>query len=159
MTQRSQVDTLTRSRMMARVRSKDTTPELKVRRTAHQLGYRFRLHRKDLPGTPDLCFPGRRTVIFVHGCFWHQHENCARAGRPKTGAEFWDAKLDRNAARDAEAATRLQADGWKVVVMWECEIKSADGLEAALKAALGELPNGSAPTGRLENRDGGMRLT
>ncbi|WP_433942593.1 very short patch repair endonuclease [Brevundimonas diminuta] len=131
---------MTRAQMMSRVRSKNTLPELRVRKAAHGLGYRFRLHRRDLPGSPDLCFPAWRTVIFVHGCFWHQHEGCSRAGRPKTRPEFWDAKLDRNIRRDADAVARLEADGWNVGIIWECETNSRPDLEARLTGILGCRP-------------------
>lgn len=125
-----------RSRVMARVKGKDTKPELKVRRLAHALGYRFRLQRKDLPGTPDLTFPGRRKVIFVHGCFWHGHD-CARGARkPKQNAAYWTAKIARNRVRDAEAVKALEAQGWSVLTVWECEMKDADALAQRLTAFL-----------------------
>ena len=127
-----------RSRVMARVKGKNTKPEMKVRRLAHGLGYRFRLHRKDLPGSPDLVFPGRRKVIFVHGCFWHGHD-CARGSRkPKTRAEYWAAKIQRNQARDAAAIEGLQRQGWAVLTLWECELKDAEVVAERLKAFLGE---------------------
>ncbi|MEQ8406419.1 MAG: very short patch repair endonuclease [Oceanicaulis sp.] len=126
-----------RSRVMARVKGKDTKPELKVRRLAHALGYRFRLHRKDLPGTPDLAFPGRRKVIFVHGCFWHGHA-CARGARkPKTRADYWAAKIARNRARDAAAQAALSELGWDALVLWECELKDVDALAGRLRRFLG----------------------
>ena len=122
---------------MARVKGKDTAPELKLRRLAHAMGYRFRLHRKDLPGSPDLVFPKRRAVIFVHGCFWHGHD-CARGARqPKQNAEYWSAKIARNRARDAKVQEALRAQGWRVAVIWECEMKDLDALTARLKAFLG----------------------
>lgn len=127
-----------RSRVMARVKGKNTKPEMKVRRLAHGLGYRFRLHRKDLPGSPDLVFPGRRKVIFVHGCFWHGHD-CARGRRkPKTRAEYWAAKIERNQARDAAAIEGLQRRGWAVLTLWECELKDAEVVAERLEAFLGE---------------------
>ncbi|HEY0028773.1 MAG TPA: DNA mismatch endonuclease Vsr [Allosphingosinicella sp.] len=108
---------------MARVRSKDTSPELVVRRIAHRLGYRFRLHRRDLPGTPDLVFPMYRAVIFVHGCFWHQHA-CSRGSRiPKTNQDYWKPKLERNVLRDSTARSRLTEQKWRVLVIWECETR------------------------------------
>ncbi len=112
-----------RSAQMALVKGKNTRPELRVRRLAHALGYRFRLHRRDLPGTPDLVFPGRRAVIFVHGCFWHRHPapGCWRARLPKSRPEFWVPKLEANVARDAEQIAALEALGWRVLVIWECE--------------------------------------
>jgi DNA mismatch endonuclease (patch repair protein) len=108
---------------MALVRSKDTKPELLVRRLVHSLGYRFRLHRRDLPGVPDLVFPGRRKIIFVHGCFWHRHSDpaCWRSRIPKTKPEFWIPKLEANTARDAVAEAGLRKLGWDVLMVWECE--------------------------------------
>lgn len=120
-----------RSRLMARVRSKDTAPELAVRRAAHALGARFRLHRRDLPGCPDLAFVGRRKVIFVHGCFWHQHSGCKRSRPPATRTEYWAPKLARNVDRDSASLAALNRLGWKVLVIWECETRSA-GLRDAL---------------------------
>ncbi|MFP4519095.1 MAG: very short patch repair endonuclease [Oceanicaulis sp.] len=126
-----------RSRVMARVKARDTRPELKVRKLAHALGYRFRLHRKDLPGTPDLAFPGRRKVIFVHGCFWHGHD-CARGSRkPKTRAAYWAAKIARNRERDARTCAALAELGWESLTLWECELKDIDALAARLKRFLG----------------------
>ena len=114
-----------RSRTMAAVRSKDTKPEMLVRRAAHALGYRFRLHRKDLPGKPDLVFPSRKAVIFVDGCYWHGHD-CKRGARmPKTNVEYWQAKIARNMKRDANNIATLEADGWQVLTIWECELKVA----------------------------------
>jgi DNA mismatch endonuclease (patch repair protein) len=109
---------------MALVRAKDTKPELVVRQLIHSLGYRFRLHRRDLPGVPDVVFPSRRKVIFVHGCFWHQHSipSCWRSRLPKTRQEFWIPKLKANTARDAIAVTALKEEDWDVLVVWECEI-------------------------------------
>lgn len=126
-----------RSAVMRAVRGKDTGPELKVRRAAHALGYRFRLHRKDLPGSPDLVFPRLKTVVFVHGCFWHGHD-CARGARtPKTNTDYWRAKIARNVARDARTAAELAALGWKVETLWECELKDLSVLNDRLKHALG----------------------
>ncbi|MEF2549421.1 very short patch repair endonuclease [Aurantimonas sp. E1-2-R+4] len=119
------VDKLTpeaRSRLMARVKGKHTKPEMIVRRTAHGLGYRFRLHRKDLPGRPDLAFPRLRKVIFVHGCFWHRHD-CPRGTTPRTNRSFWDKKLARNVERDSAAIVALEAAGWSPLVVWECETR------------------------------------
>ncbi|WP_366940830.1 very short patch repair endonuclease [uncultured Amaricoccus sp.] len=112
-----------RSAQMRLVRGKDTGPEMVVRRLAHGLGYRFRLHRRDLPGAPDLVFAGRRGIVFVHGCFWHRHGDpgCWRARLPKSRPEFWVPKLSANAARDASVEAALRADGWEVLVIWECE--------------------------------------
>ena len=120
-----------RSRQMARVRSKDTKPEMTVRRLVHGLGYRYRLHRRDLSGSPDLVFPGRRKVILVHGCFWHRHPapSCKLARMPKSRLEFWEPKLTANAERDARALRALEAAGWRALTLWECEIKSNHDLE------------------------------
>ncbi|MCD9098215.1 very short patch repair endonuclease [Luteimonas fraxinea] len=122
-----------RSRTMRAVRSKDTQPELIVRRLAHALGFRFRLHRKDLPGSPDLVFPARKKVIFVNGCFWHGHD-CARGNRqPKTNADYWFAKIARNKVRDARALEQLRNTGWNTLVLWECELKDLGSLKRILE--------------------------
>ena len=120
------VDVLTpmqRTRCMKAIRGCDTQPEMFVRSLTHQLGYRFRLHRKDLPGKPDIVFPSREKVIFVHGCFWHQHPRCKYATRPKTREEFWANKLDGNRERDKLQIRELKRLGWSVLVVWECQIK------------------------------------
>jgi len=123
-----------RSRLMSRVRSADTKPEMIVRRRLHAAGLRFRLHRRDLPGRPDLVLPRLRIAVFVHGCFWHGHEECDRGRRrPKTRTEFWDRKLRENRDRDARVAAELQALGWRVVTVWECETKRLEDLEQALE--------------------------
>ncbi len=109
-----------------------------VRRAAHALGYRFRLHRKDLPGRPDLVFPSRRAVIFVHGCFWHRHPGCRMASTPKTRVEFWSAKFDRNVQRDAAVIDALEAAGWRVLVIWECETRDRKWLEDKLSGFLAD---------------------
>lgn len=113
-------------------------PELTVRQLAHSLGYRFRLHRKDLPGCPDLVFPSRRAVIFVHGCFWHQHpdHHCKLARQPKSRRHYWEPKLTRNATRDAAALAKLKDQGWRTMVIWECEIKDYSNLERRIKKFL-----------------------
>lgn len=112
-----------RSRIMSLVRGKHTSPEMTVRRLVHGMGYRFSLHRKDLPGKPDLVFAPRRKVVFVHGCYWHGHSDprCRRARVPKTRREFWQAKISRNAARDGIAEQALRKTGWDVLTIWECE--------------------------------------
>ena len=125
--------TSARSTNMAKVRGKDTKPEMAVRRAAYALGLRFRLHRRDLPGTPDLIFPKRKTAIFVHGCFWHRHEGCSKAGAPKTRAAFWQAKFDRNVARDARNADALRATGWTVGTIWECDTRDPEKLSDQLR--------------------------
>jgi len=118
---------LERSRNMASIRSKGMKPELAVRKAAHALGFRFRLHRKDLPGKPDLAFPKYRAVIFVHGCFWHQHADprCLDGRPPKSNQAYWGPKLARNLERDAASRAALEAQGWRVLVIWECETKDA----------------------------------
>ncbi|MGA9111925.1 MAG: very short patch repair endonuclease [Smithella sp.] len=117
-----------RSWIMSRVRGKDTSPELRVRSLAHRLGYRFRLHRKDLVGKPDLVFSTRKKVIFVHGCFWHGHD-CARGKRtPKTNSKYWIEKIRKNIERDIKNQAELTSLGWNVLVVWECETKDLDEL-------------------------------
>ena len=125
-----------RSAVMRAVKSTNTSPERRVRSFVHRLGFRFRLHRRDLPGTPDLVFPGRGKVIFVHGCFWHRHEGCSRATTPATNAEFWLAKLARNVARDAAQMKALKKLGWKVLVVWECQIRDEAKLASRLRRFL-----------------------
>lgn len=121
-----------RSWLMSRVRSKDTTPELIVRRLAHSMGYRFRLHRNDLPGKPDLIFPKLKVVLFVHGCFWHRHCGCPKASVPKSRTAFWLKKFEANVARDSAVVSRLTELGWRVVTIWECETKDRQRLEGAM---------------------------
>jgi DNA mismatch endonuclease (patch repair protein) len=133
------VDKLTpqrRSDNMRAIRSKDTSPEVALRSLVHRLGYRFRLHRKDLPGRPDLVFPGRRKVIFAHGCFWHQHPGCREGRIPGSRLDYWEPKLKRNQIRDAANIAQLEAQGWKVLVVWECELKDAASLGRVLKRFL-----------------------
>jgi DNA mismatch endonuclease (patch repair protein) len=127
-----------RSQVMARVRGKDTAPELKVRRLLWRAGYRYRLHAKDLPGRPDLALPGRRAVVFVHGCFWHGHD-CARGARaPKANAAYWSAKIERNRARDVRVAGELEAAGWRPLTVWECELRDEPALLDRLRGELGQ---------------------
>ena len=115
-----------RSRNMSAIKSKNTKPEIKVRKVLHSMGYRFRLHSKDLPGSPDIVLPKYKTVIFVHGCFWHRHENCKYASTPKTRQEFWEAKFRENINRDKLNQENLSSKGWKIIIVWECEIKDKD---------------------------------
>jgi DNA mismatch endonuclease (patch repair protein) len=122
---------------MARVRGVDTKPELIVRRLLHALGYRFRLHRRDLAGSPDIVLPRRRRAVFVHGCFWHRHEGCRLASSPKTRRDFWEAKFTRNVERDARAVSDLRRDGWAVTIVWECETRSPQSLATRLQEELG----------------------
>lgn len=125
-----------RSQIMQAIKSRNTGPELTVRRLAHRLGYRYRLHRKDLPGRPDLVFPARKKVIFVHGCFWHAH-SCKYGRAPQSRQDYWLPKLKRNQERDAENRAELAALGWEVLTLWECELKDLGGLADRLKAFLG----------------------
>jgi len=134
-----------RSWIMSRVRGKDTSPEMIVRSLVHRLGYRFRLHRKDLPGKPDLTFPSRRKVIFVHGCFWHGHD-CLRGDRkPKSNVEYWRNKIRRNNQRDEVNQQRLKELGWDFLVIWECQIKDQEKLKTILVDFL-ESPSSSPST-------------
>lgn len=135
------MDTLTpaqRSKRMGRVKSRDTTPEWTVRRLLHGLGYRYRLHAKELPGRPDIVFRSRKKAIFVHGCFWHQHPEpgCPLARRPKSRHEFWSAKFEANIARDAVVIERLAQLGWKVLLVWECQLRDTDALREQLREFL-----------------------
>lgn len=125
-----------RSAVMRAVKSKNTTPEMTVRRLLHQAGYRFRLHRDDLPGKPDIVFPGKRAVIFIHGCFWHQHPGCRHADRPSSNNPYWNKKLNRNIERDKAHAAALHEQGWKVLILWECEIRKG-GMLPTIKKFLG----------------------
>src|SRR5689334_12239074 len=129
-------DTAKRSAVMAAIRGKDTKPELAVRKALTALGARYRLHRKDLPGSPDIVLPGRRLVVFVHGCFWHGHGFARGARAPKGNAGYWTAKLERNRARDAAALAALAAAGWRAEVVWECELRDAAALTARLAGLL-----------------------
>jgi DNA mismatch endonuclease (patch repair protein) len=121
---------------MRSVKAKNTKPEMIVRRLAHGLGYRYRLHQAGLPGKPDLVFGSRRAVIFVHGCFWHSHDGCARATKPSANAKFWQDKLSRNTARDARHLAALAEIGWRTLVIWECETKDRQSLSARLQEFL-----------------------
>lgn len=124
-----------RSRAMSRVKNKHTKPEVEVRSMLHRMGYRFRLHRRDLPGAPDIVLPRRRKVIFVHGCFWHSHD-CPRGKRPSTRTEFWDVKLDANVERDQKICEALKNQHWDVLTVWECELKSPHAVREKLKRFL-----------------------
>lgn len=125
-----------RSEIMRRVRSKDTSPERKVRSLLHRRGFRFRLHRKDLPGAPDIVLPKYDTVIFVHGCFWHRHPGCSRATTPATRREYWLPKFERTVRRDAKNQAELRRLGWNVVIVWECELRDLDELGRWLENAV-----------------------
>jgi DNA mismatch endonuclease (patch repair protein) len=116
-------DPETRSRTMRAVKGKDTTPEMVVRRLVHSMGYRYRLHRQDLPGKPDMVFPRLRKIVFIHGCFWHGHD-CPRGARmPKANQDYWQKKISGNSLRDGRSVAALQSQGWRVAVIWECELK------------------------------------
>ena len=125
-----------RSEIMARVRSKNSRPELVVRKLVFSLGYRYRLHAKDLPGHPDLVFRKRRKVIFVHGCFWHRHAACALARLPKSRLDFWEPKLEGNKQRDQRNRRALNSEGWKVLTIWECQLKKTERLESTVRRFL-----------------------
>lgn len=125
-----------RSEIMSHVRPENTKPERLVRSTLHMMGFRFRLHSVGLPGTPDIVLPKYRSVIFVHGCFWHRHSSCKRATTPVHNADFWKAKFDRNTRRDAQKISALEAMGWKVFIIWECETKNAEALSRKLHKML-----------------------
>ena len=125
-----------RSEIMSRIRGRDTRPELIVRRIAHGLGFRFRLHRKDLPGRPDIVFPRHQAVIVVHGCFWHRHPGCKRASSPKTRVRYWQNKFEDNVVRDRRNETALRDLGWKVMVIWECETKDHEAVAARIESFL-----------------------
>ena len=151
---------LERSRNMASIRSKDMKPELAVRKLAHALGFRFRLHRKDLPGKPDLVFPKFRAVIFVHGCFWHQHDDprCLDGRAPKSNLDYWGPKLARNLERDASSRAMLERQGWRSLVIWECETKDARALATKIagflnSAAENEIATTLAPASPERRRD------
>ncbi|WP_168795966.1 very short patch repair endonuclease [Paraburkholderia aromaticivorans] len=138
------MDSLTpreRSERMARVKAKNTKPELAVRSLVHRMGFRYRLHGKGLPGRPDLVFARRRKAIFVHGCFWHRHQGCRLARLPKTRLDFWLPKLDANAARDRKVERQLAELGWKIMVIWECEVKDQAALMSRIRAFLDDTEN------------------
>jgi DNA mismatch endonuclease (patch repair protein) len=121
-----------RSALMRRVSRKNSKPEVVVRRELHRRGYRYTLHSKKLPGSPDIVFSARRKVVFIHGCFWHRHPGCLAASSPRTRIGFWEAKFAANMERDRRAATRLKEDGWEVYVVWECDIKRHNYLAGLL---------------------------
>lgn len=125
-----------RSRMMAGIKGKDTKPEMLVRRLVHGMGFRYRLHRRDLPGSPDLVFPRLRKVIFVHGCFWHRHRGCRFAYTPRSNAQFWMDKLEGNARRDTLAVAALNALDWKVMIVWECEVSDPSAVARKINSFL-----------------------
>lgn len=122
-----------RSWLMSRIRDRDTKPEKRVRSLLHGMGYRFRLHRKDLPGRPDIVLPKYRTAIFVHGCFWHHHRGCKYAYQPKSRVEFWKEKFRQNVERDSRKKRALRKLGWRVIIVWECELEDSESLVKKLR--------------------------
>jgi len=136
------MDRLTQARrswLMSRVGAKDTKPELIVRRLLHRIGVRYRLHRKGLPGTPDIVLPGRKVVIFVHGCFWHGHE-CGKGRLPKSNEDYWRSKIQRNTSRDRSNQASLREMGWRVIVVWQCQLRDLRSLEDRMRAELILIP-------------------
>ncbi|MGC2164247.1 MAG: DNA mismatch endonuclease Vsr [Silvibacterium sp.] len=131
------ITTERRSDNMRKIRSKDTKPELQIRKLLFGLGYRFTLHRKDLPGEPDIVFTGRKRVIFIHGCFWHQHQDCREGRVPGSRQEYWIPKLKNNISRDQKHVVELQKLGWKVLVIWECQVTNIDRAEDMMLKFLG----------------------
>ena len=149
----------TRRRNMAAIRGKDTKPELVVRRLLHSLGYRYRLHGRDLPGKPDIVLAARRKIVEIRGCFWHRHPGCPLAAVPVTRADFWQKKFSRNVARDAENLAALERLGWDVLVVWECEA-GAPELRVRLENFLGPARHGAYPkTGLSKTRSSRSRMT
>lgn len=142
------VSTHKRSQMMSGIRGRDTAPEMRVRRLLHRLGYRFRLHRKDLPGSPDIVLPKYHVVILVHGCFWHFHQGCRLAKIPGTREEFWRGKLLRNRERDFAAVAALRARGWRVLQVWECFLRDSKD-DGALSRVLVDWMESDKPVGEL----------
>jgi DNA mismatch endonuclease, patch repair protein len=127
-----------RSQIMSKVGGKNTKPELIIRSLLHRMGYRFRIHCTDLPGNPDISLPRHKKIIFVHGCFWHGHIECPRAKRPSTNQEFWQKKLDKNIERDRQNIAKLEAFGWTVLVIWQCEVKDLPKLEQKIESFIGK---------------------
>jgi DNA mismatch endonuclease (patch repair protein) len=137
------MDTMTpaqRSALMSRIRSKNTKPEWVVRRLVHSMGFRYRLHKRDLPGNPDLVFPSRQKVIFVHGCFWHLHGRCRMARMPKSKVDFWKPKLEGNHKRDDRNRRQLRKAGWEVLTLWECQVHDSQALQERIKRFLDPAP-------------------
>lgn len=135
-----------RSERMSRIRSSNTKPELILRRGLHRLGLRFRLHYAGLPGKPDLVFPKFRTVVFVHGCFWHRHAGCSVASVPKSNTEFWMEKFSKNVARDARNIAELQRLGWRCLIVWECELSQAAARSSTIEAIAQQIRVGPSAT-------------
>jgi DNA mismatch endonuclease (patch repair protein) len=133
------VDPAKRSEIMRAVGSRDTKPELLVRKMIHRAGFRYRLHSKSLPGTPDIVFPGLRRVIFVHGCYWHGHSGCRKAALPKSRVEFWNAKIAANRVRDENAMMQLRQGGWAPIVVWQCELRDPEEVLRRVTRFLGRV--------------------
>lgn len=134
-----------RSALMSKIRSKDTKPEKVIRSLLHNLGYRFRLHRKDLPGRPDIVLPRHRKIILIHGCFWHGHD-CKLASKPKSNCDYWARKIAGNRERDTRNAVLLEQKGWQVLELWECEIRKLDGIEARLQEFMAATSSATHPS-------------
>ncbi|MBK1637171.1 very short patch repair endonuclease [Rhodovulum adriaticum] len=133
------IDPERRSRNMAKIKGRDTKPELRLRSALHRMGLRFRVCRKDLPGKPDVVFPRHRLAVQVRGCFWHQHEGCTAGRLPRSNLDYWRPKLEGNVRRDAEKDEALRALGWRVLVVWECELKTDEGLAETVQRVLDAL--------------------
>ncbi len=146
-----------RSEVMARIRSRDTNPEKAVRSLLHGMGYRFRLHRRDLPGTPDIVLPRYRTVVFVHGCFWHSHKGCKYAYQPKSRTEFWKRKLQLNVERDQIVESELTEAGWNVGIIWECELTDVARVKEKLALILDALAPKGSPVGCGNTTENGAK--
>ena len=127
-----------RSEIMSRIRSSDTRPEMQIRRLLHRLGYRYALHRRDLPGVPDLVFPSRKKIVFIQGCFWHQHKGCIDGRIPKSRVSYWKPKLLRNVERDRLNISKLRRSGWGVMLAWECEAANPETVRKRLTRFLGK---------------------
>ena len=140
------MDAAARSALMGRIRGVDTGPEMVVRRAAHRLGYRFRLHRRSLPGRPDLVFPSRRAVIFVHGCFWHGHD-CRWGRLPKSNLDYWSPKIEANKTRDRDRIAALEAMGWEAFVVWQCDLRDPERGLAQVVAFLNHSESSGSPAG------------
>lgn len=130
---------------MSRVAGKNTSPEMRVRKAAHAMGLRYALHKKGLPGTPDVAFVSRKVALYVHGCFWHRHEGCRLASVPKSNADFWQAKFQRNVTRDRRVQNELEAKGWRTAVIWECETRNAEKLSAIICERVVDNPGAPEP--------------
>jgi DNA mismatch endonuclease, patch repair protein len=150
------MDSLSKSRRswnMSKIRGKDTKPEINVRSLLHRLGYRFRLNRKDIPGKPDIALPKYKTVIYVHGCFWHRHEGCKLAYTPKSNLGFWEAKFQKNLQRDLMVQEELLTSDWKPLVIWECELRDMELLESKLQRILSSHCQGTQPRKKKPQAD------